>query len=301
MVAAALISALSGGTPEQRARSWESHNPRVYDRTGPYLWMARTRRVESGPGIRLDGRGLPLDAYPEGYFYNPVSISQYGLGHYGRWLRHRRVEDRTKALRAADWLVSNQAGDGRWLYRFDYTVGGMGSVPGATLSAPWSSAMAQGEGISLLVRSWRLTRDPDHLRAARKAVRPLSIDVSRGGLRQRLAGGTFFEEYPTTPPSHVLNGFMFTVIGLWDLSPWSPEAAELYAKSRKTLVRALPLYDRGAERLSAYHLGFRSAGQPVVTSTGYHWVHREQLRALAGIDPDPVISDFVKRWRMPST
>ena len=34
MVAAALISALSGGTPEQRARSWESHNPRVYDRTG---------------------------------------------------------------------------------------------------------------------------------------------------------------------------------------------------------------------------------------------------------------------------
>ncbi|MBA3840968.1 MAG: hypothetical protein H0X55_11855, partial [Thermoleophilaceae bacterium] len=98
--------------------------------------MARTRRVESGPGIRLDGRGLPLNAYPEGYFYNPVSISQYGLGHYGRWLRHRRVEDRTKALRAADWLVSNQAGDGRWLYRFDYTVGGMGSVPGATLSAP---------------------------------------------------------------------------------------------------------------------------------------------------------------------
>jgi heparosan-N-sulfate-glucuronate 5-epimerase len=247
--------------------------------------------------VVLDGQGIPVMRYAQGYFHNPTSISQFGLRHHALWLEAHRPEDRAKVLRAAKWLLANQARDGRWVYRFEYMVGKMGTSPGTRLTPPWSSAMAQGQAMSLLVRTWHLTRDDRYLEAARRAVRPLRVDVTRGGLARRLAGGPFLEEYPTTPPSHVLNGFMFTLLGLWDVSPWSPEAADLYRRSRRTLIRALPLYDRGQGQLSAYHLGFRPAGQPVHASIGYHELHRGQLRALHAIDPHPKLAAYRKRWR----
>ena len=282
----------------ERSERWAAAKPHVYDRFGQYMGLAKSPAFETRPKVIFDARGLPLLGYSAGHFYNPTSISQYGLRHYSRWLKSRVGDDREKTLKAATWLLAKQGGDGRWPYRFTYTVGKMGSSPGITLSPPWSSAMAQGQGISLLVRTWRMTGERRYLDAARRAVKPLTIDVARGGLKRRLAGGPFFEEYPTTPPSHVLNGFMFTVIGLWDVAPWSPEAADLYRDSRRTLVRALPLYDRGARQTSAYHLGFRTAGQPVHASPDYHEVHRAQLRVLDAIEPDPEFAAVRKRWRI---
>jgi hypothetical protein len=90
---------------------------------------------------------------------------------------------------------------------------------------------------------------------------------------------------------------MFTLIGVWDLSPWSPAAADLYRKSRRTLVRSLPLYDQGPGQTSAYHLGFRTAGQPVHTSSDYHGLHRAQLSVLNAIERDSSLAAFRKRWR----
>ena len=282
----------------ERSDRWASAKPQTYDRFGQYMGLARSPAFETRPKVILDPRGLPLVGYAAGHSYNPTSISQYGLRHYGRWLRSRMGDDREKTLRAARWLLAEQAADGRWPYRFTYTVDYMGGSPGVTLSPPWSSAMAQGQGISLLVRTWRITGERRYLDAARRAVKPLTLDVARGGLKRRLAGGPFFEEYPTTPPSHVLNGFMFTVIGLWDIAPWSPDAARLYRDGRATLVRALPLYDRGPGQTSAYHLGFRTAGQPAEISPEYHEVHRAQLRVLDAIETDPSIAAVRKRWRL---
>ncbi len=289
----------SGGDDRVRPRPdtrFASADPRLYDRAGEYLGLAKSPPFEKRPGVLLNARGLPLNRYGQAHFYNPTSVSQFGLRHYGRWLKSRGRRDRTRAIRAADWLLTEQAEDGRWLYRFPYTVGKMGGGPGVTLRPPWSSAMAQGQGMSLLVRVGRLTRDERYVRAAQRAVRPLLVDVERGGLKARLAGGPFLEEYPTAPRSHVLNGFMFTLLGLWDVSPWSPEAADLYASSRETLLRALPLFDRGPGQPSAYHLGFRTAGQPVHVSSGYHDLHLAQLRALNAIDPDPTLAGYLRRW-----
>lgn len=283
----------------ERTEPWASANPRRYDRFGEYFELAKSPEFEARPRVALDRLGLPRNQYAEAYFYNPVTISQYGLRHYGRWLQRRLGSDREKMQRAANWLLANQGRDGRWPYRFTYTVAKMGTSPGVTLAPPWSSAMAQGQGMSLLVRTWRMTGNRRYLTAARRAVKPLAIDVARGGLKRRLAGGPFFEEYPTTPPSHVLNGFMFTIIGLWDVAPWSREAANLYRESRRTLLRALPLFDRGPGKASAYHLGFRTAGQPVYVLPAYHDLHRAQLGVLDAIEPHPRLPAFRKRWRIP--
>lgn len=48
---------------------------------------------------------------------------------------------------------------------------------------------------------------------------------SAGGVRNELFGRAWYEEYPTTPGSFVLNGFMYALIGLYDLS-----SATVYAE-----------------------------------------------------------------------
>jgi heparosan-N-sulfate-glucuronate 5-epimerase len=100
-----------------------------------------------------------------------------------------------------------------------------------------------------------------------------------------------FEEYPTRPRSDVLNGFMFTLIGLYDLASVAPhsEALTLYKAGRATLRLALPRYDSsGAARycLSSSHLASQS----------YQAIHIYLLRALDSLSPDREFRFYAHRW-----
>ena len=90
----------------------------------------------------------------------------------------------------------------------------------AYLSAlrPWLSAMAQGQCSSLLVRLSLETgcRGASGVREA--GPRPLHLPSARGGVAATLAGGPFLEEYPTNPPSFVLNGAIFAAWGVRDVA-----------------------------------------------------------------------------------
>src|SRR5260370_9661573 len=86
--------------------------------------------------------------------------------------------------------------------------------------------MAQGVAISVLTRAYRITEDSDYLQSATRALLPFTKNVDDGGVRRGFslasgtsAAGNFYEEYPTRSYSaFTLNGFMFALIGLYDLS-----------------------------------------------------------------------------------
>lgn len=227
------------------------------------------------PKIILAADGIPLVKYDVGYRRNPVTTAQYGLWAYGT--HHPGV-----ARRAADWLVAHQQPDGRWLYRFDFTLDGQ------RLKAPWASAMAQGQAMSLLERMYRQTGERRYLTAAVRALRPLSALTTcfRGNCRL-----PFYEEYPTAKPSDVLNGFMFTLIGLYDLGSVAPgtSAHAMFVDGLRTLHVALPLYDRDGR--ASYDLA-----SPRIASAGYQAIHVYLLRTLDSSSPDPVLSRYAARW-----
>ena len=156
--------------------------------------------------------------------------------------------------------------------------------------------MAQGQAISLLSRLGPVTGDPSYLSAARKACEPLEREVAQGGLCADFFGRPFFEEYPTDPPSFTLNGFMFTLIGLYDLAMRGEERARhLLDEGLMTLVYCLPFFDTGS--VSAYHLGHISnPPRSVHTSVVYHQVHVTLLRALCSVRPHEVLSFYAERW-----
>lgn len=125
--------------------------------------------------------------------------------------------------------------------------------------------------MSLLERAYRLDRDRRFLRAAKRALIPFHGGVLSGGLTRCFLGDCnlpWFEEYPTARPCEVLNGFMFTLIGLYDLSSIAPRsgARELCHAGRRTLAVALPSFDHGG--LVRYDLA-----STVLASPMYQAIH----------------------------
>ena len=290
---AALLALLSAGCASSVTQSAASRLlatlPNVrYDATGPYVGPDATNldppKVILGPG------DVPVVLYPGvGYQPNPVTVAQYGLTAYSRFLRDGRPADRHIAIRAADWLVSHQEADGRWLYRFNFRL------PGGFVTAPWASALAQGQAMSVLERVYRLIHQRRYLNTAVNALASLQRPVPSGGLKRCFRGNCrlpFWEEYPTPHPSYVLNGFMFTLLGLRDLASVAPRsgARGLYLAGRRTLTAALPSYDRGG--VATYDLASTQ-----IASQSYQAVHVYLLRALNSLQPSREYRHYANRWQ----
>lgn len=207
-----------------------------------------------------------------------VDIAQWGLGCLER---HRAGEGEQwldSARAAAEHLVAEQGRGGEWSHLFRYPH----SLP---LPPPWPSAMAQGEGASLLVRVHALTGEDRYAEAALAALRPMRAPVEAGGTRALLGGGPWPEEYPTRPPSLVLNGAMFAMWGIRDVGVGlgDAEAAREFAEATDTLARELHRWDTG--RWSLYDLFPHPVSNPA--SSFYHRLHISQLEGMALLSPHP--------------
>jgi heparosan-N-sulfate-glucuronate 5-epimerase len=193
----------------------------------------------------------------------------------------RRVH-RADALLAAGWLVRHQRPNGGWRYGFPFTVA---CFP--RLEAGWISAMAQGQAMSLLWRAHRLRPRPAYRRAALRALRPFERRVAAGGVVSDFDGVPWYEEYPTRPGSHVLNGYGFSLLGLYDIAPWSPRAATLFRRGVASLRARIQRFDRPGG--SFYMPGLNA-------SAYYNKVHVDLLTAIDSIRPSAVLRKYRDRW-----
>jgi peptidoglycan/xylan/chitin deacetylase (PgdA/CDA1 family) len=217
-----------------------------------------------------------------------VATAQWGLGAFERYLANEGEEWRAAAIGAGDYLLDNQEPDGSWFH-------GMAMPHSYLLEPPWISGMAQGEGASLLVRLHEETGEERYADGALRALEVLRKPVRDGGARAVLGGGPFFEEYPTTPPSFVLNGGIFALWGCYDagLALDDSRAAEDFAAGADTLAENIERWDTGY--WSLYDL-FPHPGLWNVASSAYHSLHIMQLRAMQIIAPRPQLRDTVARF-----
>src|SRR3954447_20183853 len=213
-----------------------------------------------------------------------VSTAQWGLGAVERYVAGEGEEWLNAAKGAADHFVAEQVRggdrDGAWIH-------GMPMHHTFLLRAPWISAMAQGEAASLLARVHAETGDERYADAALRALRPLRVASARGGAQALLGGGPFYEEYPTDPPSFVLNGAIFALWGVYDVSLRLDDdpAARDFADALDALASNIERWDCGY--WSLYDLFPHPV--PNVASSAYHSLHTTQLRALELLAPRPEI------------
>lgn len=251
----------------------------------PRYLMDYTAKLEY---TETNATGIPVLHYPApvGTRVNPEAAFQIALGHHDRWLADGSRVNRERFLFLAEWFAHDQTVDGVWLYRFTWHRS----------ADPWGSALAQMRGASVMLRAGLLTGENRYRAAARAAVGPLSKDVAIGGMRarHRLAGVPYFEEYPAEP-SAVLNGFMATLLGLFELASWLDDerAADLFSEGVESLEHMLPHYvHRG---WSLYDLDPASPF-PNPHSPRYHRLAGDYLKVLATITARPTIAAWRDRW-----
>jgi heparosan-N-sulfate-glucuronate 5-epimerase len=230
--------------------------------------------------------------WPEVPHWLYVVVAQSGLGCFERYLAGEGEVWLAAATERANHLMQDQHRDGPQAGGFLHRQ----PLPHTfALRPPWISAMAQGEGASLLVRIFQETGDERYAEAARRALLPLSVDAVAGGVRTLLDGRPFPEEYPTQPPSLVLNGAMFTSWGLHDVG------VGLNDQSARTAFEQA--VDTLAENLHRWDLGYWSRydlyPHPVVNvaSSFYHDLHINQLRAMHRLSPRPQFAETAERWQ----
>ncbi len=260
--------------------------------------------IRAGAYGPVDPKGIPLVDYDRifknrwpikskchniGIHYTPVTTAQYALGLYGQLVATGNPEVRKLFLNQADWLCRNLTvmpdGFALWLHNFPQ--------PSYNLKAPWVSGMAQGQGISALLRAHEITSDKSYVDAAILASQAYQHDLATGGVSVRDSNGyLWFEEYPTAPASHVLNGFIFALWGLYDLwrATEDSEIHSLWSCGIETLKANLPRFDCGG--WSRYDLiRTEKAGHD------YHMIHIMQLEVMAQLTGEPLFKEYSQLWR----
>jgi heparosan-N-sulfate-glucuronate 5-epimerase len=226
-----------------------------------------------------------------GLQYNPIAIAQWGLGNYNRF-RRGEADRKAKFQLASDWLCDhlekNEQGLHVWSHHFDWEYR-------QTLKAPWYSGLAQGQGISLLVRAFAETANSRYLDSAALAFRSFLTGTAHGGVTfTDEQNNIWFEEYIVSPPTHILNGFIWAAWGVYDyfLATGSAEAVELFARAVKTLQCNLDRYDLGFWSL------YEQAGTllPMIASPFYHRLHITQLRVMHRITSEEIFARYADRW-----
>lgn len=241
-----------------------------------------------------DASGIPLLDYHGGIGlqYNPIAIAQYGLGNYNLFRRGADQGRRKKFFFTADWLYShleqNAPGLAVWNHHFDWEYRN-------TLKAPWYSALAQGQGISVLVRAYKESGDACYLQAAQQALAVFYRDIADGGVAfTDDRGDLWFEEYIVTPPTHILNGFIWASWGIYDyfLATGEHSAKELFSRAVQTLLHNLDRYDLGFWSL------YEQSGTrlPMVASPFYHQLHIVQLRVMHRLTGEGKFARVADRW-----
>ncbi len=241
-----------------------------------------------------DSQGIPLLDYRGqiGKQYNPIAIAQWGLGNYNLFRRCGDGERQSRYLKAADWLCEhlerNRFGVWVWTHHFDWEYRD-------TLKAPWYSGLAQGQGISLLVRAYHESAKPEYLHAAQRAFASFLLPVEDGGVTfTDDRGDLWFEEYIVSPPTHILNGFIWAAWGVHDyfLVSGDPTAQAIFQQAVQTLLANLGKYDMGFWSL------YEQSGTKLqmVASSFYHRLHIVQLRVMHTLTGEAKFAEFADRW-----
>ncbi len=234
-----------------------------------------------------DEKGIILFENKGMRYYHPVYL---GLRAIELLKGYYQTQNATYLLRAklfADKLIEiGQEMDGALFfpYPFNWTHGT------DKLFYPWYSGMAQGRVLSVFSRLYFLTGEKKYLNVAHKIFKSfLVIYYEENGWKNDFIwtvmidtnGHFWIEQYPAYWPSHVLNGFIAAIFGLYDYYQVSKSDScrQILQASLTTVQNHLYQY-RNPGDVSFYCLKFKELFQ------GYHKTHIEQLQELYKITND---------------
>ena len=228
-------------------------------------WWSSQRLLRAGERVGFSGSELVFQFYP-GH-----GIQIQWLGTFGKlngyWKGGRRYDARASALLDESIsLGTERAGGLAWEYLFPFN----GQAP------PWVSSLAQGTGLQAMARAaTRLNRQAEIFPVA---LRGLGIFQTKPpiGVRIEAGNGAHYLQYSGLPRLKILNGFVYSLVGLYDFAALTgdPTALSLFESGDLAGRKEVPTFDTGA--WSLYSRGSITRESDL----GYHTLLRDFLVEL---------------------
>ena len=236
-------------------------------------------------GGGIDENGVPFCANK---LYFPINIAQYGFILHAQYMENKDekiLENLLNIIKKLDELKTVENGYCVWWHNY-YSAR-------YDLQPPWASAMAQGELMSLYLRIYQITNDEKLLETAKQAYSFLKIDFKDGGVRRLDQNNDlWFEEYPSQQPSLVLNGFIYTLFGLYDLYRVTKDedVKKDIDYCIETLKNSLHKYDVG------YWSLYDQKNKELVRYYYQKNVHVPQMKILYLLTNEKIFNKYAKKW-----
>lgn len=241
----------------------------------PQFWEQTYIMQDGIPLVQYAGAAEPRRNY--------VTAAQYALSCFDHGRPEAGLALAAWLRQEAEWLPE---GGAAYPFGFDWPMYG--------LRAPWYSALAQAQVMSVCFRAWSLSGDRSWLDHAEAAGAVMIRPAEAGGLlRHTPEGLVWLEEYPGAQPVLVLNGFVSAVIALLEArftGPQPPAREALAADALRSLKRSFSAYDTGFwlryDRVSPKHI-----------TPEYMKFQALQLDQLAALTGDPFFPRTAARLR----
>jgi D-glucuronyl C5-epimerase C-terminus len=133
-------------------------------------------------------------------------------------------------------LATARAGGIAWEYMFRFD----GGLP------PWTSGLSQGTGLEVMARAFSRFKEPADLTAAQQAVGIFETAPPQGVMVKTPAGAEY-AEYTYAPSDRILNGFIQSLVGLYEYTAITkdPLGLKLFEAGDAEARAEVPHYDTG--------------------------------------------------------
>jgi len=197
-------------------------------------WWTTERLLGADQRVNFTGSRLVWEYYPG------QGIEIQWLATFGEANGYFLDKDTTalkEVLAEAIPLATQRAGGIAWEYMFQFDGG----------SPPWTSGLSQGTALQVLARAWSKTHEPQYLTAAQQALGIFKTGPQTG-VRVSTAAGAHYLEYTYAPSERILNGFIQSLVGLYEYTKLTgdPAGQELFEAGDAEARAEVPHYNTGA-------------------------------------------------------
>jgi hypothetical protein len=209
-----------------------------------FLTLERNREWWSSGPLLAPGQRVTFEGSELVWQYVPgQGLQLHPLANFGKLNAYAKGSRRNNARNAVllDELLSiavPRGGGLAWEYYFDFDGG----------RPPWVSSLAQGTGLQAIARSAKkLGRMPELLPRIQAGL-TLFEQAPPTGVRVDTANGAHYLQYSFWPGLRILNGFVQSLVGLYDVAriTGDPRAAQLFADGDSAARVEVPQFDTGA-------------------------------------------------------
>jgi D-glucuronyl C5-epimerase C-terminus len=198
-------------------------------------WWTSEPLLGSDARVSFPGSLIVWEHYP-GQGLEIQWLATFGEAN-GYYLSGHENADLKQLLGEVVPLATERAGGIAWEYMFDFDGG----------SPPWASGLTQGTAIQVLARAWSRLKEPAYLTAAQQALGLFRTPPPQG-VRVSTPVGAMYAEYTYAPSDRILNGFIQSLVGLYDYTAITkdPLGQSLFEAGDAEARAIVPYYDTGS-------------------------------------------------------